>query len=145
MFLTHDQPSLLDCGYTCQIDVWAVFVELDEDHLPVSRSSLWRWMKPGFRHVEIWKPLPTGDGWLRIDTSVEAATPQFFHGPPWVELKRLNPTSLRVRRTVPNTKWRDRFFAGPITCVELSKAFLGVSSFFVRTPYQLYNYLRKVH
>lgn len=138
----HEAVSLVDLEYCHSIDVWAVFVDMDENHLRVARSPFWRWLRPGFQHVEIWKPLPI-EGWLRIDTSVEAAVPQYFKGPPWEQLKRLNPTSIRVRRSVTNGKWRNPFFIGPVTCVETAKAFLGVASLFIRTPYQLYKFLRK--
>ena len=141
MFLIRKSTSLVDLSYKCPIDVWAVFTELDRSTSPMNRSVFWRLLKPGFRHVEIWKKLPQY-GWLRIDTSVEAALPQFFDNPPWIQMRHLTPTCIRVQREVPNHRCRDLFFIGPITCVELSKAFLGVASMFVRTPYQLYNFLR---
>lgn len=134
-------PSLADLAYKHDVDYFVVFVDLDEQHLESRRSSLWRLLKPGFRHVEVWKRIEPTGVWVRFDTAVELVKFEIHVFPPQEVLERLNPTVVRVRRTVPNGTWRERFFMGPITCVELAKAFLGISKFTVRTPWQLYRYL----
>ena len=138
----YDDMSLIDLAYRYPVDVWVVFTDLDTEHTALSRSSFWRLMKPGFQHVEIWRRLST-NLWIRCDPSVEVIDVQVYSLPPWQVLERLNPTVFRVRRTVTKGCWRSRFHIGPMSCVELAKAFLGISSFFVRTPLQLYNFLRK--
>ncbi len=143
MFLTcNNSVSILDLEYRYAVDVWVVFMDIDKEHTPMPRSSLWRFLKPGFQHVEIWKRLDT-DLWIRCDPSVEVIDVQAYSLPPWQILKRLNPTVIRVRRVVTKGHWRDRFHIGPMSCVELAKAFLGISDFFIRTPLKLYNFLRK--
>jgi hypothetical protein len=135
--------SLLDLAFKDTIDVWAVFMELDEKRLGKPRSGFWRLMKPGFRHVEVWKQLAPG-AWLQLGTAVEYIKVELAPAPPWEILdERLDVKAIRVRRHIPMGPWRHAFFMGPITCVELTKAFLGIGSFFVRTPYQLYKYLGK--
>lgn len=134
--------SLADTAYKHVVDAYAVFVELDEQHDSVQRSRFWSWLKPGFRHVEVWKHIPPG-AWLRFDTSVEMIGVEVYADPPWILRAHLNPTVVHVRRQVPKGYWRERWFTGPITCVELSKAFLGVRGAFVRTPWQLYQFLTK--
>ncbi len=135
--------ALTDTAYKYVVDLWVVFLELDEGRLAAPRSRFWFLLKPGFRHVECWKYCPAVGAWLRFDTSVELIIPELYVDPPWESAKHLNPTVRRIRRLVKKGCWRERFHIGPMTCVELTKAFLGVSSFFVRTPFQLYNFLRK--
>ncbi len=133
--------SLVDTAYKTITDIWVVFLDLDKDRLSESRSRFWRFLKPGFQHVECWKFIYPGV-WIRLDTSVELISVDVYEDPPWEAMAYLNPTVKHVRRLVSKGPWRAKFFIGPMTCVELSKAFLGVSAFFVRTPFQLYNFLR---
>ncbi len=145
MFLTCNNPvSLVDLEYCYAVDVWVAFVDIDKEHVPVSRSSLWRLLKSGFQHIEIWKRLDA-DLWIRCDPTVEIVDVQAYSLPPWRVLERLNPTVIRVRRVVTKGRWRNRFHVGPMSCVELAKAFLGIPNFFIRTPLQLYNFLRKAN
>ena len=81
--------------------------------------------------------------WIRCDPSVELIGVHVYNRPPWIVLQKQKPTCLRVRRIVEKGRWRVRFNIGPASCVELAKAFLGVPNFFIRTPFQLYNFLRK--
>ncbi len=142
MFLTYSETSLADLAYRYPVDVWVVFTDLDTQHTELARSPLWRLMKPGFQHVEIWRRIST-NLWVRCDPTVELIDVQLYGSPPWRVLERLNPTVIRVRRIITKGRWRERFHIGPVSCVELAKAFLGVSGFFIRTPLQLYNFLRK--
>ncbi len=134
--------SLVDLAYRYSVDVWAVFTDMDTEHTGMKRSRFWRLLKPGFQHVEIWKRMST-NLWIRCDPSVEVIDVQVYALPPWQILERLNPTSMRIRRIVTKGYWREPFHIGPVSCVVLAKAFLGVSNFFVWTPLQLYNFLRK--
>lgn len=134
--------SLMDLEYRYSVDFWVVFMNVDRDHTPETRSWLWRFLAPGFQHVEIWKRL-SSNLWVRCDPSVEVIDVQAYALPPWQILERLDPFAVRVRRVVTKGRWRNPFHIGPVSCVELAKAFLGVSGFFVRTPLQLYNFLRK--
>jgi hypothetical protein len=61
--------------------------------------------------------------------------------PPWVKC----PTSTvqKVTTIQPFYKVRSWFDAGPPTCVEVVKMALGIRAFFVRTPWQLYQYIHK--
>ena len=140
--LLPSHVSLIDTAYKRIVDMWVVFLDLDKNRLLEPRSRFWNVLKPGFRHVECWKYIPPG-AWLRFDTSIELIIPEVYADPPWEIMAHLNPTVKHIRRFTPSGYWRERFYMGPITCVELCKAFLGVSAFFVRTPFQLYNFLEK--
>jgi len=142
MFSMSDGISLIDLAYRYPVDVWVVFTDLDTKHTSIPRTSLWRLMKSGFQHVEVWRRL-TNNLWIRCDPSVEVIDVQVYSLPPWQILERLNPTVIRVRRMVTKGCWRARFHIGPMSCVELAKAFLGISGFFIRTPLQLYNFLKE--
>jgi len=133
--------SLLDTAYKVAVDVWVVFADLDQKSKNCSRSPFWKLLKPGFRHVEVWKFIPPG-AWIRMDTAMEMINVEVFAHPPWELKKDLNPTCMRVNRLV-SAGAREPFFFGPVTCVELTKAFIGVGSLFIRTPFQLYKFLKE--
>lgn len=130
--------SLLDLEKADVIDCWAVFRDQPPETTP---TWFWRRFKKGFAHVEIWKQ--QGEVWIRVEPCLEYANVTATLTPPWEWVPaELNPTFMRVVRAVPLGKVRDWFFVGPITCVELSKAFLGIRNAFVRTPHQLYRLLK---
>lgn len=132
--------SLLDTTNKHGIDAWAVFTDRGQWD---ARTWLCRWLKPGFKHVEVWKYIPPG-AWLRFSTCIESIQPEVYAHPPWVILADQNPTVVRIQRWVPRGFFRVPFFVGPITCVQLTAAFLGVRlSFMCRTPYQLFKFLTK--
>lgn len=139
--LVRNPTSLIDLGENHEVDLCVVFMELDWQKFGGRRSPFWRLLKDGFRHVEIWKQF--GPAWIRMGTAVECIKLDATTEPPEVLLAPFSPKVLRVKRQVKQGVWREPFFVGPINCVELAKAFLGVRDFFVRTPYQLYRYLRE--
>jgi hypothetical protein len=62
--------------------------------------------------------------------------------PPWV----LHPgiTAQKVQVLHRDYTVRQWFALGPPSCVEVVKHALGISSFWIRTPYQLYRYIKKL-
>lgn len=140
--LLRTGPSLADTAYHHCIDLWVVFMELDHTTRTQARSPFWRFLKPGFRHVECWKFIPPG-AWLRFNTGIELIAPEVYLYPPWELQARLKPTAVKVQRLVKQGFWREPLFFGPVTCVEQVKAFLGLRNGFIRTPYQLYKELTK--
>lgn len=129
--------SLLDYQDRHPVDVWCCFRDLHTVGTP-----LWGLLKPGFQHVDVWREQ---DGvWLLMAPFLEYAQVQAYADPPWMVVdQRLRPTFMRVRRAVQHRRVREWFHVGPMTCVELTKAFLGLRATFVRTPWQLYKLLRK--
>lgn len=107
-----------------------------------------RFLKPGFEHVQAFKEVRYGPYmmdrfWLVVAPTVEHVYTYIDHNPiaPW---DRSEGGVFQYVTSLPKLdKIRSGFFIGPITCVELIKAYLGVSSFFIRTPWQLYKYIRK--
>lgn len=131
--------SLLDLAYQHPIDVYLVF-----RNLPVENKTSWFWslLKDGYEHVEVWKQV--AGFWLRLEPCLECAEMQLYADPPWCVIDpALKPTVLHVQRSTPHGVVRDWFFVGPMTCVEIAKAFVGVRNAFVRTPYQLRKVLVK--
>lgn len=107
-----------------------------------------RWLKPGFEHVSAWRdyrfgPLPTDVMWLKVDAfaALTLAEIVFDPTPPWVKDQSMTVVRVRVARFA--YKVRETFTIGPFTCVEHVKALLGIRKFWLRTPWQLYNYIRK--
>jgi hypothetical protein len=121
-------------------DVVLVFRNLPDR---ANRSWLWSLLKPGFQHVECWTRGAKGR-WLRLDPCFEGIVLEDFdHDPsvqPWV--KGCDPTFLRVQRETPKDKMHTPFAFGPLTCVEIAKAAIGLHAPLVRTPYQLFKALR---
>lgn len=131
--------SLLDITGNWVTDWFVVFRDLPDWR---SRSRWWRLLKRGFQHVELWR-FDRGI-WVRIEPCIELAEAEAHEHPPWAMVPaHLNPTVVRSRRLAPKGRLREPFFFGPVTCVELAKAFLGIRAVCVRTPYQLYKFLRK--
>lgn len=106
-----------------------------------------RWLKPGFQHVQLWRPVQYGPAddekfWLVVDPGLEHVDTHIDWNPqpPWE--REANLTSMYVNVAVRSKRVRDYFFFGPVTCVELAKAHLGICSTWIRTPWQLAKYLR---
>jgi hypothetical protein len=103
----------------------------------------WRMLKPGFQHVQIWLSLTEGQ-WVQLDGCLEGLFVTPRETAPWFEVEAdEGVTILTVQRPPLPAKVREPFHIGPITCVDLAKAVLGIRAPFVRTPYQLYKYLKK--
>lgn len=130
--------SLLDTADRWVTDWYLVFRDLPAE---VKQSWLWKLLKPGFEHVEIWR-CDRGI-WLQVDPCFELIEVHAHESPPWVLFPAsVNATVLRVQRVVRKGKLREPFGFGPWTCVEIVKAFIGLRAPFVRTPYQLYKALK---
>jgi hypothetical protein len=112
--------------------------------LPNRRSWLWRCLKPCFQHVELWREVTPG-AWLRLDTALEFLSVEVYGDPPeTLLLPDSDIVTLRYVGEIPDGKIRQPWRTGPVTCVELAAAFLGVRlPWYVRTPYQFYKFLRK--
>lgn len=130
--------SLLDTANHWVADWYLVFRDLPPGF---AVSPLWRLLKPGFQHVECWR-CDRGI-WIRIDPCWELVTADAHERAPWEWMpSEVKSTVLRVRRPVRKGKLREPWFIGPWTCVEITKAFIGLRAPFVRTPYQLYKALK---
>ncbi len=133
--------SLLDAANHHSVDYYAVFRTV-----PRERAIFWRVLKPGFYHVEVWGYVPPG-AWIRFDTSIELVSVEVYADPPWKLIgPEESPTFLHYRALVPHGSFRQPWFSGPLTCVQMAAAFLGVRlPFWCRTPYQLYKLLKRKH
>lgn len=137
--------SLLDLVRKQWVSWYVVYMET-----PAPR--FWKpFLQRGFYHVQLWRPERFGPEvndimWLVVDPGMESANAHVVMDPvpPWQK----SPTEYKVQYVevaISLRRIRDWFHVGPITCVELAKAFLGIRSFFVRTPYQLYKYVSAPH
>jgi hypothetical protein len=133
------QLSLLDSVHHHNIDYWVVFRQIERE-----RSWLWKFLKPGFYHVEVWGYVPPG-AWIRFDTCVELISVEVYADPPWMLIgKSEKPTFMHYIGLATYGRIRQKFYIGPVTCVSLAAAFLGVRlPFWCRTPFQLYKLLKK--
>jgi hypothetical protein len=105
------------------------------------------YLKPGFRHVELCRPLQYGPGiddvmWLQLLPMFEMMDVEVCMDPrpPWVRCP--TATIQHVTAVCPVLSVRSWFDIGPTTCVEIVKAALGINSFLLRTPWQLYQYIK---
>ncbi len=104
-------------------------------------------LKPGFRHVELCRPIQYGSAltdvmWLEVYPNFEMLTVDvnFDPRPPWVRCPQATIQKVTAARRMPSVRtwWQ---FAMP-SCVEVAKNALGINSFWLRTPWQLYKYIR---
>jgi len=107
-----------------------------------------RLLKPGYRHVELVRPLQFGPGvsdvvWHHLLPMFEMLDVELSTDPrpPWIRC----PSSIVQKVTVarPLLSVRSWFDIGPTTCVEVVKMALGIRAFWVRTPWQLFRYIKK--
>lgn len=126
-------PSLLDTLGKWPAEWWLIYDDTD------AREHWWcRWLKPGFRHVlalrrdgRVWVAVKPTTGFVDIEVLRTDATPwQLF---PSATVQRV--VALREANTI-----RSRLFVGPLTCVEVCKALLGIRAWWLRTPWQLHRF-----
>lgn len=117
-------------------------------YLETETPRFWKpFLKKGFYHVQLWRPERFGDRpsdifWVVVDPGIERASNNivFDHIPPW---QKGIPCKVQfVRCATSANRVRDWFHIGPVTCVDIAKAFLGIRTTFVRTPWQLYKHIR---
>lgn len=114
-------------------------------------ANPWWWNKflhPQFQHVQLWKsvqygPEPTDRFWVQLDPGLEMARAEayFEPDPPWAHDASMQAQFVQVIR--PRHRARQWFFFGMITCVEVAKVCLGINSWRVHTPRQLYRYIEQ--
>lgn len=107
-----------------------------------------KWLKPGFRHCELTRPVRYGPNlsdvlWLSVLPAAEMLDAEigFDARPPWVRCP--HSTFQRVRAVRPFYSMRQWWHFGPISCVEIVKMALGINAFWVRTPWQLHQYINR--
>lgn len=110
--------------------------------------SFTKWLKPGFRHVELARPYRFGPGvndvvWHHLLPKFELLDVELSLDPtpPWVRCPDSTVQKVTVARPLGSV--RSWFDIGPLSCVEVVKMALGIRAFWVRTPWQLYQYIRK--
>ena len=135
---TSSKISILDIGPGDRIIEWWVVFYPREPH------AWWvRFLKQGFRHVDLIRPLENSWLVLRLDLEILENHVEFDLTPPWV--KYPDATIIKVQVRMKARKARRAFHVGPFSCVEFTKAALGITSFWLRTPHQLYQYLKSRH
>lgn len=133
--------SLLDVGALDTANWHVIYMNRAVDYWWARR------LKDGFQHCWLAKPVSYGPEltdvmWLRIDPCLPFVHADVFFQaqPPWVLDHSM--TVQRVSCARPMTV-RDWFSVGPPSCVEIAKAFLGIRKFWLRTPWQLYQFIRE--
>ena len=107
-------------------------------------------MKQGFRHCDLMRPYKYGPKdtdvmWLVLRPNFEQLENHLEYDPtpPWT--KYPGSTTIKVQSLIKLWRVRQWFQIGPPTCVEIAKQALGINSFWIRTPFQLYKFLKKRH
>ncbi len=135
--------SLIDLGPNQRLVEWYVVYHPREPYF------FWaKWLKQGFRHVELWRPQQYGPKisdvlWLVMKPTFEILESYIDSDPtpPWTRFPGC--TVQKVQVVSPAYKVRQWFHAGPIHCTETVKCALGINSFWLRSPYQLYKYIKR--
>lgn len=142
--MTGSPVSLLDLANGKITDWYVCYFE----RKPPYAFWLQRFLKPGFKHIELARPIYLGPGirdvvWLLLLPSVEMMEVKLCSDPraPWERCPGITVqkvTSVRSFWTM-----RSRFFVGPVSCVEVAKLALGIGSVWIRTPWQLYKHIAR--
>lgn len=139
--MAAEQLSLLDTAGMKIAEWWLVYHERE------LRYWFFRPLKHGFRHVELVRPLYYGPGandvgWLYVKPMFEMMDVDICTDPrpPWERFP--GSTVQKVTAMRPTWAVRSWFDIGPPTCVEAVKWALGIRAFFVRTPWQLFQYIK---
>lgn len=134
--------SLLDTA-GLKVRDWYVVYHPREPHFWFTK-----FFKQGFRHVELARPIYYGPGvddvaWHHLLPMFEMLDVELSTDPrpPWVKCP--GSTVQKVTASRPFMSVRSWFDIGPISCVEIVKFALGIRAFWVRTPWQLYQYIEK--
>ena len=131
--------SLLDTVDHYPLDAWVVF-----RNLPDAESHKWyiRPLREGFKHVEVW--VRDRGVWIRMEPCFEIPVLEaYLEEPLRLVDPMLKPTFFRVRKPILSRTLKAPWVVGPVTCVEAVKLILCIRKAWVKTPYQLYTYLRK--
>lgn len=139
---SHTKVSLFDVGKDVRVFEWYIVYYTRTPYF------FWtEWLKQGFRHCDLWRayrfgPLSTDVMWLRLKPTFECLESfiEFDPTPPWI--KHPDCTVQKVTVLSKAFKVRQWFAFGPPSCVETCKNALGINSFWVRTAWQLYKYIK---
>jgi hypothetical protein len=136
------EVSLLDTVGMRTSEWWVVYHRRD--------AARWwgKFLHPDFRHVELARPLYYGPNlsdvaWLYMFPTYEMLDVELCYDPtpPWVKCPQSTCQKVVASRRLGSM--RSWFDIGPTTCVEVVKLALGLRAFWVRTPYQLFNYIKR--
>jgi hypothetical protein len=140
--MSAEQLSLLDTAGMKVRDWYLVY------HPRVPWFKWMRHLKQGFRHVELARPVRYGPGfnevvWLHVLPTIETLDAEiaFDSTPPWERCP--NSVVQRVRVSRPEGRIYKWFHFGPVSCVEIAKYALGINSWRIWTPWQLYNFIQR--
>lgn len=132
-------PSRSECVAGPAVADRAVVVFAEETRLPKLRR-----LKPGFRHCFAYLAQP--DGWVGIDPLSHRLEIRSFPG--WdpaadlaAHLRGLGQCALTVPLLQPPRRLAPPL---PFSCVETVKRLVGLHSWSVRTPWELFLELRKI-
>ena len=130
--------SVMDLADHYPLDAWVVFRNLPEG------EAKW-YIKPlrdGFKHVEVW--VRDRGVWVRLNPCYEIPTLESYLQEPLGAVgAEFKPTFFRVRKSIKTGGLKAPWVHGPITCVEAVKLVLCIRKAWIKTPYQLYTYLKK--
>lgn len=129
--------SLLDLADGYPLDAWVVFRNVEKSDRTWADRFL---LKDGFHHVEMW--VMDRGVYVRMETCFSFPVLQAYLDHPWTLLPaHLKPRCVRVRKSLGGLRTPWKF--GPVTCVEAVKLALGYRAPLVRTPWQLYRYIKR--
>ncbi len=131
-------PSLLDTIDRHPVDWFLVYSDMDDQ-----KSWAAKFLKRGFQHVlalrrdgAIWVALHPHYSFTDVQIIRNDLTPWQMY--PGCAIQHVNA----MRENAFNT---GGFHIGPLTCVTLMKSLLGIRDMFMLTPWELFQYCRRVY
>ena len=102
---------------------------------------VFRWLDPEMQHVYAVKESPGGEFWIVVDAKNSVTEVNLLSKIDYPHIRCLEPDSviLSIKAIIDPESYRYTFCV--FNCVEVVKSLLGIRSFWVWTPFQLYKRL----
>lgn len=131
-------PSLIDTAGKWPVDWWLVYSDMDDQTHWQSRV-----FRRGFQHVKAVRR--DGRIWVGVFSTFSFVDVQVIRSDetPWQMFPGATIQHVVSMRRAEYAM--GKFHVGPLTCVDVVKSLLGIRSWWVRTPWQLYQHCRRVY
>lgn len=118
------------------VDWYVIFTDSDHDHW------LFKYLRTGFKHVYAIQKSEGGQFWLKVDSRYAYLDISLNYTDKYPTARAFagdDAVILPIHANIPSV---ERTSMCQFTCVEVTKALLGIKSWWVLTPWQLYKYLK---
>ena len=125
----------MDMGCNLVKNVYVVFRKSSLDHW------IYNWLDPYFQHCYTVEESEGGHFWIIVDSKLPHLDVSIVAKELYPTVRDIEPDGVILLRKAIIRPDANRYTLSLSTCVETTKAVLGIRSFWCWTPYQLYKRL----